>query len=173
MRCKNGVQQVCRDCENIKKKNRYATKINDEEWLTKEKEQKKKYRDEHKDEINEKKRKVRKEKENEFFACEICKMFVKNYNIHEKSEYHSKNQTNSWKDKEKYYFEIHQPRIKELKKMYEDWKKDLEIEKEKMEEKKARKREYDRRYREMKLMKKLETGLEKEEGEVEEKKKEK
>jgi len=168
-RCKNGVQKVCRECENIKKKNRYSTKINDEEWVIKEKERKNKYRDEHKDEINEKKRKARKEKENDFFACEICQMLVKNYSIHEKSEYHNKNQNNGWKeDKEKYYFEFHQTRIKELKKMFVDWKKDLEIEKEKMaqeklEQKKARKREYDRRYREMKLLKKWEMELENEE----------
>jgi len=80
-------------------------------------------------------------------------MFVKNYSIHEKSEYHDKNLNNGWKDdKEKYHFEFHQTRIKELKKMFVDWKKDLEKVKEKMaqekkEQKKARKREYDRRYR--------------------------
>ena len=28
-RCKNGVEKICRDCEIIKKKNRYAKKIND------------------------------------------------------------------------------------------------------------------------------------------------
>jgi len=50
-------------------------------------------------------------------------MFVKNYSIHEKSEYHDKNLNNGWKDdKEKYYFEFHQTRIKELKKMFVDWK---------------------------------------------------
>jgi len=120
-----GIQKVCHDCENIKKKNRYATKINDEEWATKEKERKKKYRDEHKDEINEKRREVRKEKENDFFACEFCKMLVKDFKIHEKSEYHKKNMNNDWEDeREKRWCEHHQPRIKELKKMYEDWQKD-------------------------------------------------
>jgi hypothetical protein len=68
-RCKNGVQKVCHECENIRKKNTYSTKINDDEWMNKEKERKKKYRDEHKEEINEKRREVRKEKENEFFFC--------------------------------------------------------------------------------------------------------
>jgi len=57
-------------------------------------ERKKQYREEQKDEINEKKRKVRKEKEKEFYSCEICKMLVRNYNIHEKSEYHNKNLNN-------------------------------------------------------------------------------
>ena len=52
-RGKYGVQKVCRDCEKLRKKNNYATKINDEEWMNKEKERKKKYRDENKDEINE------------------------------------------------------------------------------------------------------------------------
>jgi len=47
----------------------------------------------------------------------------------------------------------------ELKKMFVNWKKDLEIEKQKVEneeieQKKAMKREYDKRYREMKLQKK-------------------
>jgi len=70
--------------------------------------------------------------------------------------------------KEKYYFEFHQTRIKELKKKFVDWKKEKEIEKEKMaqeklEQKKARKREYDRKYREMKLLKKREMELENEE----------
>jgi len=92
-RCKNGVQRVCHDCENIKKNNRYATKKNDEEWIAKEKDRHKKYRDDHKDEINEKKRNERKEKENEFFACEVCKILVKNFKIHEKSEYHQRTAT--------------------------------------------------------------------------------
>jgi len=104
-RGKYGVQKVCRDCENQRKKNNYATKMNDEEWMNKEKERKKKYRDEHKDEINEKKRKVRQEKENEFFACNVCKILVKDYKIHEKSEYHKKNMNNGWEDdKGKYHY---------------------------------------------------------------------
>jgi len=61
--------------------------------------------------------------------------------------------------KKKYYFEYHRERIKELKKMFVNWKKVLEIEKqevenEEIEQKKAMKREYDKRYREMKLQKK-------------------
>jgi hypothetical protein len=69
---------------------------------------------------------------------------------------------NGWEDeKEKRWCEHHQPRIRELKKMYEVWQNDLEIEKEKREQEKkeqqkARKREYDRRYLEMKLSKKRE-----------------
>jgi len=73
--------------------------------VKKESERKKKYREEHKDEINEKSRMKRKEKENEYFACEICQMLVKNFKIHEKSEYHDKNLNNGWKDdKEKILF---------------------------------------------------------------------
>jgi len=175
-RCKNGVEKVCHDCENLKNKNRYAKKLNDEEWRNKERERAKKYREEHKDEMNKRKREERKEKENEYFACGICRMLVKNLKIHEKSEYHDKNKNNSWKEpKEKYYFEIHQMRIKELKKMYEVWQKDLEIEKEKMaqekkeEDKKKRKQEYDKTYRAMKQLKKRELGLEVEDREKKEK----
>jgi hypothetical protein len=38
------------------------------------------------------------EHKNEFFACEICKILIKNHLVHEKSEYHQKNLNNGWKD---------------------------------------------------------------------------
>ena len=80
-----------------------CTKINDEEWMNKEKERKKKYRDGHKDEINEKRRED---------------------------------------EKEKRWCEHHQPRIKELKKMYEDWK--SEIREQKIKEMKEKEEEKER-----------------------------
>jgi len=91
--------------------------------------------------MKQKQKKIREENKNEFFACESCQMLVKNINAHNQTEYHSKNLNNEWKDaKEKKNFEHFQPRIVELKKMFAEWKKDLEKEKEKLEQEKKKRR---------------------------------
>ena len=163
---KLGFQKICKICENQRNKKYRELQKEKEEWQEKERQRHKKYSEEHKEEIKERQKKIRDGHKEEYYACESCQMLVKNINVHNKTEYHNKNSNNGWKDdKEKKNCEHFQPRIIELKKMFENWKKDLEIEKEKREQEKkdqqkARKREYDRRYLEMKLLK--QTALEKE-----------
>ena len=151
-RNKMGFSKVCRICENERHKKYREAQKDKEEWQEKERQRHKKYNDEHREEIKEKQKKIRDEHKNEFFACESCQMLVKNVNVHNQTEYHKKNMNNGWKDdKEKKNFEHFQPRIIELKKMFVDWKNDLEIEKEKLEKEKreqklARNREKSRLY---------------------------
>ena len=131
-RNKMGFSKVCRICENERHKKYREAQKDKEEWQEKERQRHKKYNDEHREEIKEKQKKIRDEHKNEFFACESCQMLVKNVNVHNQTEYHKKN-------------------IIELKKMFVDWKNDLEIEKEKLEKEKreqklARNREKSRLY---------------------------
>jgi len=133
--CKLGVTKICRLWH---KKYREAQKENPE-WIKKEKERHKRYNEEHREEMKQKQKKIREENKNEFFACESCQMLVKNINAHNQTEYHSKNLNNEWKDA-KENFEHFQPRIVELKKMFAEWKKDLEKEKEKLEQEKKKRR---------------------------------
>jgi len=138
-RNKMGFSKVCRICENERHKKYREAQKDKEEWQEKERQR-------------QKQKKIRDEHKNEFFACESCQMLVKNVNVHNQTEYHKKNMNNGWKDdKEKKNFEHFQPRIIELKKMFVDWKNDLEIEKEKLEKEKreqklARNREKSRLY---------------------------
>ena len=48
--------------------------------------------------IKERQKKFRDEHKEEYYACEICEVLIKNHLVHEKSEYHRKNLNNGWKD---------------------------------------------------------------------------
>ena len=97
-RYKLGVQKLCKKCENERHQNYREAQKEQEGWKEKEKRRHKKYSQEHKEEIKERSKKFRDEQKKEFFACEICKILIKNHLVHEKSEYHRKNLNNGWKD---------------------------------------------------------------------------
>lgn len=97
-RYKFGVQKFCKLCDNQKNKERREKKKDDEEWQEKERQRKKRYAKEHLEKAREQSKRFREEHKNEYFACEICLMLVRNQKLHEKSQYHQKNETNGRKD---------------------------------------------------------------------------
>ena len=182
-RGKFGFQKICRNCENDRHKKYRESQKETEEWKEKERQRHKKYNQEHKEEIKERQKVFREVHKNEFFACELCQLLIKNKIVHEKSEDHLNNSNNGWKDdKEKKNAEHFQPRIMELKKMFKVWQNDLKKEKELKdieeehtkaeneykEQQRERKRERDRQYYLARKEKKKLSAAEKMEGGVEE-----
>ena len=111
----------------IKKNNeRREKKKDDEEWQEKERQRKKKYAKEHPEKTREQSKRFRGEHKNEYIACEVCQMLVRNQKLHEKSQYHHKNMTNGWKDdREKKAQEELSQLLVECKRFYQEWKNDL------------------------------------------------
>jgi len=127
-RCPRGLQKLWKGRTDKKYR---EDKKEKEEWKEKEKQRHKKYSQEHKEEIKERQKKFRDGHKNDFFACEIYQILIKNHLVHEKSEYHQKNLNNGWKDeKEKKIAEDFQPKLLGCKKLSAVWQNDLKNEKE-------------------------------------------